>query len=44
MLFLAKNNDEFMIADFIKGKNKYNFNDAIQKGILFRKVIDNGMH
>ena len=33
-----------MIDDFIKGKNKYNFNDAIQNGILFYKVIDNGMH
>jgi acyl carrier protein phosphodiesterase len=32
------------IADFIKGKNKYNFKDAIQNGICFHKAIDNGMH
>jgi acyl carrier protein phosphodiesterase len=42
--FLSKNNDELMIgnliADFIKGKNKYNYNDDIQNGILFHKAID----
>jgi len=42
--FLSKNNDELMIgnliADFIKGKNKYNYNHDIQNGIRFHKAID----
>lgn len=42
--FLSKNNDELMIgnliADFIKGKNKYNYNDEIQNGIRFHRAID----
>jgi acyl carrier protein phosphodiesterase len=29
-----------LIADFIKGKNKYNYNDEIQNGIRFHKAID----